>query len=282
MKIAIFLIATGKYFYFFRSLYRSCERYLFRNMKKYYFLFTDSNPPPYKNIIHIPRTHRGFPADSLYRYHYFMEIQEQVKRLDIELCYYFDMDSRMVTPIGSDFWPTHRQPLIAVFHPGCYGNRTHAFRIDRSLPFERREASTACVRYDEKAFLYVYGAVQGGFTSAFFEAAQSMQQAIDIDDKHDITAVWHDESHWNRYVLSHLDKVRILPPDYGYPVEGTRLLRNCRMKIVALDKDIIFSHLSVKNIRKSIRVLFSYLPLKWQWFLRKYIINIIYRIIYRK
>ncbi len=231
-------------------------------MEKQYFLFTDSNPPPFRQVIHIPKVRRGFPIDPLHQYHYIMEVKEQVETLGSDLCYYLDVDSQVVAKIGRAFLPTPEQPLIAVSHPGYYDGVRGIPSSNPSLPFERREASTACVSRREKTPQYVCGAVQGGFTNAFFEASQSMRHSVDSDNQRGIIAIYHDESHWNRYVLSHPDRVKILPPDYCYPIEYARRLRHCRPKIVAIKKDHDFFrlHIPVKDTIKPTKTLIDYIP----------------------
>jgi histo-blood group ABO system transferase len=56
---------------------------------------------------------------------------------------------------------------------------------------------------------------------------------IDEDLEKGIIAVWHDESHWNRYCIDNTPTT-ILSPSYCYP-EGWNA--NYERKLLALDKD---------------------------------------------
>lgn len=38
-------------------------------------------------------------------------------------------------------------------------------------------------------------------TTWFLDACLTMTDAIDIDTKNGIVAQWHDESHWNRFLV---------------------------------------------------------------------------------
>ena len=58
---------------------------------------------------------------------------------------------------------------------------------------------------------------QGGKTDNFIKAMYAMKQAIDEDLNINYIARWHDESHWNRYLLDNPPTV-ILDPSYCYPV----------------------------------------------------------------
>jgi histo-blood group ABO system transferase len=60
----------------------------------------------------------------------------------------------------------------------------------------------------------------------------AMREAIDDDLRRGVVAAWHDESHWNRYLVDHPADV-VLPPEYccpeSWPLPGRKLL--------ALEKD---------------------------------------------
>jgi histo-blood group ABO system transferase len=116
--------------------------------------------------------------------------------------------------------------LAAVLHPG-YAGRPPAVHA----PYERRSASRAFVARHRGEF-YFAGAFQGGRSQEYLDAMRAMRDAIDADAARGLTACWHDESHWNRYLVDHAPAV-ILPSTYccpeTWPMEGRRLL--------ALDKN---------------------------------------------
>jgi histo-blood group ABO system transferase len=75
--------------------------------------------------------------------------------------------------------------------------------------------------------------VQGGRPAAYLAAVEAIAAAVDEDAARGITAVWHDESHWNRYLVDHPPDVE-LSPAYCTP-EGSRMPFSHR--ILALTKD---------------------------------------------
>ena len=77
------------------------------------------------------------------------------------------------------------------------------------------------------------GAFFGGRYKNMLAMAADRSAAIDTDYANNLEAVWHDESHLNRYVFDHPPDV-LLPPSYCYP-EGSNLPFEPR--ILALDKD---------------------------------------------
>ena len=65
--------------------------------------------------------------------------------------------------------------------------------------------------------------------------AGNLRDAIEADRQNGLMAVWHDESHLNRYLHAHPPKR--LTPAYCYPESGWSHLAHVAPVIVALDKD---------------------------------------------
>ena len=59
-----------------------------------------------------------------------------------------------------------------------------------------------------------------------------MRDAIDEDAEHGITARWHDESHWNRYLIDNPPDV-VLPGDWMCSDEN----QQPNQRLIALTKD---------------------------------------------
>jgi hypothetical protein len=64
--------------------------------------------------------------------------------------------------------------------------------------------------------------------------SRKIRENIDTDLQKDIIAIWHDESHLNRYLISNQQLTKTLLPSYCYP-ESWNL--PYPKKILALDKD---------------------------------------------
>lgn len=64
---------------------------------------------------------------------------------------------------------------------------------------EMRRRSTAYLPGDVLRPCYVAGGFVGGRTSDFVAMAHFIQDRIDIDDDNDVVAIWHDESHFNKF-----------------------------------------------------------------------------------
>ena len=134
---------------------------------------------------------------------------------------YVDADMLFVGPVDV----TSAAGLIAVEHPGYVSAPTD------TLPFERRRESAACVS-SVTAGPYFCGGVQGGATETFLSAAASIDENILADEQSGVTAIWHDESHWNRYLIDHPPQLT-LGAEYACP----DYLASPSARILALSKN---------------------------------------------
>ncbi len=217
MRIALCVIATGKYGRFVRPLWESAQRFFLPGHEVRLFLFSDAPAPV--ACEHVAVRHRPWPGPTLFRYHTLLEAANRLATFDY--LYHCDADMEFVAPVGDEVLG----PLVAVLHPGFAGKPPCEFT------YERRPESQAYVPPGAGRHYYA-GGFQGGRSGEYLAAARSIRQAIDDDLRQNLVALWHDESHWNRYGLDHPPAV-VLPPTYccpqSWPMPGRKLL--------ALDKD---------------------------------------------
>jgi hypothetical protein len=194
-KLAILLIATGgeRYTKFVAPLVASLRE----NFPPHdVILFTDSEEE-FGGVTKAPWADLGWPGASLMRYHAFLSQEEALRGYEHLL--YLDVDMLACQRVTEE--ELFSDGITAVIHPGYPGT------------FERRRESTAYVEGDPA---YYQGCLQGGRTDPFLEMCRVLAASIDADKAKGITAVWHDESHLNRYLLDH-PPARALTPAYAYP-----------------------------------------------------------------
>ncbi len=217
MTTALCVIATGKYRCFVPDLWNSARRHFLPGRDVRLFVFADA--PPAVQCKFIPTKHRPWPGPTLYRYHAMLAAERKLRACDY--VFYCDADMRFAAPVGQEVLGA----LTAVVHPGFAGRPTGEYT------YERRPESRAYIAPGAGRHYYA-GGFQGGRADAYLAAMESMRAAIDEDLRRGLVAVWHDESHWNRYCLDHPPEV-VLPPAYccpeSWPMDGRKLL--------ALDKD---------------------------------------------
>lgn len=168
----------------------------------------------------VPTESVPWPMPTLMRYHLFLQQEEKLK--DYDYIFYCDADMKFVNIVGDEILGTG---LTAAPHPGYF--------LDKKLypPYEPNELSTAYIPRPGKVEIdpnstsqvkqrfvphYYAGGFQGGRTKQFIEAMKVMKDMIDTDQKMGYTAVWNDESYWNKYLSQNPPSV-MLNPSYIYP-----------------------------------------------------------------
>ena len=207
-RIAILYIATGRYIVFWEDFYKSAEKYLLKDCIKEYFVFTDSKVFPYSqnsNVRVIEQKNLGWPDNTLMRFDMFLSQEEELKNFDY--IYFFNANMKIVAPIGDEFLPD-QSGLVIALHPGFYNKNPEDFS------YERNPTSTAYIPYGQGKY-YHPGGLSGGTSKEYIKLCKICSSNIKKDREKGIIAVWHDESHLNKYVL---DKdFKLLSCKYLYP-----------------------------------------------------------------
>jgi histo-blood group ABO system transferase len=212
IKIAVLNVATGPYIELFRQSKSCISNNFFVDEHVDIFLFTDSTDDFHDDRVGIKKFYikrRGFPGDTLFRYHYFLLAEKELMTYDY--VYYIDVDMNVVGQVGKEIL----SDLVATHHPGFY-NRPGA-------TFENRKESTAFVQFDPYVPYYC-GGFQGGKPENYLEASRQIKDNINTDGKNKIVAIWHDESHWNAYLRENPPTLA-LDPSYCYPEERYEWLK---------------------------------------------------------
>lgn len=216
MRIALCVIATGKYLEFVPPLMAGMTAHFLPGHVVMPFIFSDHKPSQWP-IYSVP--HEPWPGPTLHRYHHMLTAEKELSGFDY--VFYIDADMLIVDTVGDEILGE----LVATIHPGFAGKHRGVFT------YEKRRESAAYVAPNEGRF-YLAGGFQGGEAPTFISAMKTMRDAIDEDKRNGITAIWNDESHWQRFCIDHPPTV-ILPPIYCCPETWTMDGR----KILALDKD---------------------------------------------
>jgi len=216
-NIGFLIVATGKYIDFVTPLIESAKKHFCRNHRVTYFVFTDQEFDPPENVIRIEQQRLGWPYDTLMRYKVYLDHWQQFTEQD----YLFacDADMRFVGAIGDEVLGKR----VATLHPGFVGKRGS---------YETNPQSSAYIDNREGSY-YFAGGFYGAERDSFLDILTTNIAHIEDDLKRGIIAVWHDESHWNRYCIDYPPTL-ILTPSYCYP-EGWNL--PYEKKLLALEKD---------------------------------------------
>lgn len=241
-RIAILYICTGEYYIFWNDFFESIEKNFLRDSQKEYFIFTDYKKEYFqgdKERVHIFKQPRlGWPYDTLLRFDIFNSVKENLKKFD----YIFFLNANVVCMQRieeQEILPTGNYNLTVVQHPGFYDKPRKKFT------YEQNKRSTAYIEANEGEN-YICGGVNGGTAEAYLELIEVLRKNIEIDLQNNIIAVWHDESHINKYILNRKD-VKILSPAYCYP-ENWQL--PFEKKLMVKDKKNIINIEEIKGISR--------------------------------
>ena len=218
-KIGLILISTNNYKIFVKPLIESARNFFLNNHEVTYYLFTDSDEfnDLGDDVVINKIEHLEWPMITLYRYKTFVKHKDILSTEDY--LFYCDIDMRFVDNIGDEILGD----LVATIHPGFLGGR--------GTP-ETKPQSTAYIHPNDE-LVYYAGGFNGGSSSNFLEMSEQIDKNIDIDSNNGIIAIWHDESHLNKFFTKN-KPTTILSPSYCYP-ESWNL--NYTKKLLALDKD---------------------------------------------
>jgi histo-blood group ABO system transferase len=220
-RIALCIMATGKYLSYAEQLIASARTHFCVGHEVLYFVFTDGTlQDTGGDIVRVEQKRLGWPYDTMMRFHAYYGAKELLQKMDYIFC--SDADMLFVHKVGDEIL----SDLVATRHPGFYNKPRSQYT------YETRKESHACINGDEGTW-YVCGGFYGGTVKEILSYWERVIQDVDDDLKRGMIAVWHDESHWNRYCVDHRP-TKLLSPSYCYP---ERWKLPFRKRLLALDKD---------------------------------------------
>jgi len=212
-SIAVLYICTGKYCVFWKDFYLNFEEHFCPDYEKHYFVFSDCLDLDYKdkeNVTLKRIDNQPWPLITLLRFDIFLSVENELKAYDYIMFANSNIRCRKVVE-ASEFLPNrdNGEKLTVVQHPG------YAWCNKIDYPYERSNKSLAYIPWNcgEK---YVIGAIYIGERDSFLELSERLSRNVREDLKNRVIAIFHDESHLNRYIIGRKD-VKIAGPSYCYP-----------------------------------------------------------------
>lgn len=267
-KIALlFICLNPPYWPYVKDVIEDCDKYFLTNRKNNhkvdYFLWSDIKDETFGATV-FPTDGAPWPAPTLMRYHLFLQQEEILK--DYDYIFYMDADMRVVSSIDDEILG---ESLTMAEHP------MYALQPKYVPPYEPNKESAAFVNrlgivtsnpQNGNPWLkplYAAGGFQGGKSEDFIKAMKVMKKNIDKDFNKNYSAVWNDESHWNRYLSDncnplHGGKLTVLTPSYVYPDSLINEYyiplwgKNYQPKIVTLTKPFSLSKEGGEGVQKMI------------------------------
>lgn len=210
LTIATTVFAVGKYIQFLKDFLESAEEHYFVGYRVHYYLFTDQ-PEAVPNvklreerklIVKNMAGSRRWQDISMGRMIEIEKLTESELDNEADYIFSFDVDAKFYARWSAETLGH----LVAVIHPWFYNYPRDKFT------YERRSESEAFIPYDEGDFYYAGGAF-GGSVQEVHKLTKTCTEKQSIDHAKSIEALWHDESHLNKYFLYNKPS-KLLSPEY--------------------------------------------------------------------
>lgn len=172
---------------------------------------------------HLPWGALAWPYPTLWRYHAISAYAPRLSEVDQLL--YLDIDMRPLVACPELF--THE--LVAVTHPGYWNSPIEQATFSKDPKSNAHHAPRL-------GDTYVAGGVQGGQAETFLSVSRHLAGQVEDDHRRGVLAVWHDESHWNRFVNTD-DTITVVGPEFCWPEDWTPVPEVGQPRIEALNKD---------------------------------------------
>jgi histo-blood group ABO system transferase len=221
-NVGLLIICTNKYIRFLEPLIQSADKFFLKNQNVTYFVFTDSEtlPTSSRDIVKIDTEHKEWPWMTLGRYSLFSKNEEQLNKMDY--LFYCDVDMLFVSDVGDEILGER----VGTVHPGYVGGR--------GTP-ETNPKSLACV-FTYENMSYFAGGFNGGTSYEYLTMAYKLAKNIETDYSNGVIALWHDESHLNRYFINN-KPTKVLNSSYCYDERKTFEELPFEKKLLALSKN---------------------------------------------
>ncbi|KAM4695610.1 histo-blood group ABO system transferase-like isoform 2-T2 [Rhinophrynus dorsalis] len=210
VRIGLLIFAIKKYTVFLPTFIETAEKYFMVGYKVNYYVFTDraSNIPNItvgkgrQFVVLEASGYKRWQEIVLRRMQVIRDYTSQRFVNEVDYLVSADIDMKFKDDVGVE----SLSELFGTLHPGYYGVARHGFT------YERRPQSQAYIPADEGDFYYAAG-YYGGTVEEMYKLTDYCHTGIMKDKENNIEAVWHEESHLNKYFIYH-KPTKILSPEY--------------------------------------------------------------------
>jgi hypothetical protein len=209
LKTSVVFIGTGRYINFLPDYYNATKSHFLNESEIRFHVFTDhdqfANWPSDMNVYKI--NHLPWPFVTLLRFKFMNQAMNEIAAS--ENCVFIDADLIFQSKV-SEVDLFNGKKHFGVQHPGFVFEPSKA-------TFDRNPLSAACVSDKDDLGTYWQGCLWGAKSEEFSKMVQKLDDAVDADLRNRVVAIWHDESHLNRYLIDVKNDVNTLHPGYATP-----------------------------------------------------------------
>lgn len=232
MKVAIVFIGTNKYLNFLPKYYENIKEYFLPNSEKTFLVFTDGEGDFPEDVKVYPQEHLDWPYITLKRFEIIQKAREEIIKNDWFV--FIDADALVVDKITEEEFFDDTKSFFGVHHP-CHFLQMppHA---EYPGAFETNSLSLSHIDENDDLSVYYQGCLWGGKVPDILKMIEELDSRVNTDLKNNVIALWHDESHINKFFIEQSEHVNVLGPEYAYPEVFSEYC-NFSKKIVHLSKD---------------------------------------------
>nr|XP_005293322.1 histo-blood group ABO system transferase isoform X1 [Chrysemys picta bellii] len=210
VTVGLTVFAIKKYVVFLKKFLETAEMYFMVGHRVNYYIFTDrpEEVPEVvlkegRNVVVLQvQNYPRWQEISMRRMEMISNFSQQRFINEVSYLVCVDVDMKFNDQVGVEILSN----LFGTLHPGFYAAERQSFT------YERRPASQAYVPSDEGDFYYI-GAFFGGTVMEVYMLTKKCHEAMMVDKANGIEAIWHDESHLNKYFV-YYKPTKILSPEY--------------------------------------------------------------------
>jgi hypothetical protein len=222
----------------------TANKNLFPDIEKKYFVFTDSDEilgeNTDKNITKIKTEHREWPYNTLLRFQIFDNNKTLFSNCDY--LFFFNANTLFLDVIETEeLLPNEDEQFLVALSNQDY----IVCENPNKFTYDRNHLSTAYIPFGEGNYYY-RGGLNGGRTSEYLELIKTCKDNINTDLQNNVIAVWHDESHLNKYLLE--KNIKVVYTKYGKAEEWKKPKG---AKIIFLDKRKAFEKGEINKFKKN-------------------------------
>ncbi|XP_041062627.1 alpha-1,3-galactosyltransferase 2-like isoform X1 [Carcharodon carcharias] len=208
--IGLTVFAVGKYLdMYLESFLVSADEHFMPGFSVIYYVFVDDLPklerlrPSVRRKIErfqVER-HKRWQDISMYRMKIISRLIEDRIRHEANYVFCFDVDQRFQGRFGTEVL----SELVALLHAWYYRRPKFMYTYDRN--------PHSAAYLSDKGDFYYHAAVFGGTWQSVKNLTETCDRGIMQDKQKNVEALWHDESHLNKFLWLH-KPTKVLSPEY--------------------------------------------------------------------
>ena len=206
-RVGLNILAIGKYIVFLQPLLKSADDFFMTGHNVTYFVFTDDTGQASRliktsrRVVFISEKNQGWPNNTIAKFRCISKHREVYKNIDF--IFQSDVDMLFVSEVNSEALDLR----VGTLHPWYHDMPRNTFTYDTN------PLSLAYVNRSEGEY-YFAGGVFCGCRDEMITMSETLEKNILRDLKElNYTALWHDESHLNRYFIDN-PPTKVLSPEY--------------------------------------------------------------------